>query len=188
MLGAEGKTASVHSEGTRETYGRCSDLCLGSQFAKDEREKQEAQFPALALLPAHSCARGFNIVFLSFPISKKRKYVITPYYICMSGTDSVSLSEKYRYVTLHRTWSTDPSVHIESLSRRSPVPFLSSNAQPLPVCPHPTVSSVTLSYMATTKLNCLSQHCSPWEALFCLQKCKSPKPPSWVSSSRKPQQ
>lgn len=73
MLGAEGKTASVHSEGTRETYGRCSDLCLGSQFAKDEREKQEAQFPALALLPAHSCARGFNIVFLSFPISKTKE-------------------------------------------------------------------------------------------------------------------
>lgn len=87
MLGAEGKTVSVHSEGTRETYGHCSVLCLELQFSKDKREKQEAQFPALALIPAHSCARGFNMVFLSFPIHKTRKYVITPYYIYVSGTD-----------------------------------------------------------------------------------------------------
>lgn len=73
MLGAEGKTVSVHSEGTGETYGHCSDLCLELQFSKDKREKQEAQLPALALLPAHSCARGFNIVSLSFPIRKTKE-------------------------------------------------------------------------------------------------------------------
>lgn len=62
VLGAEGKTASVPSEETRETSGHCSHLCLEILFSKDEGGEQE---PSPVLLAAHSYTRDFNILFLS---------------------------------------------------------------------------------------------------------------------------
>lgn len=55
-LGAEGKTASVPLEGTRETHGYCSDLCLEIQFSKDEGEMQEVPDSRLSLWNRWYCA------------------------------------------------------------------------------------------------------------------------------------